>query len=102
LVEYSISTVFRISPYEMRAGQRRRENVAFARQVAMYLAHVVGGLSLTDVGRLFQRDRTTVAHACALVEDLRDDPRFNRCLAFLEVAMMSASNRPGDVAEAVQ
>lgn len=93
LVEYSISTVFQISPYEMRAKQRRRENVAFARQVAMYLAHVAGGISQREVGRIFARDRTTVAHACARVEDMRDDPAFDRCLSFLEIALMSASRR---------
>ncbi len=32
----------------------------------------------------FQRDRTTVAHACGVVEDLRDDPRFDRVLELLE------------------
>ena len=39
----------------------------------MYLAHVVCGLSLTEVGALFARDRTTAAHACRVVEDRRDD-----------------------------
>lgn len=96
LVEYSISTVFGVSPYEMRAKHRRRENVAFARQVAMYLAHTCGGISLSEVGRIFARDRTTVAHACAVVEDMRDDPAFDRCLAFLEIALISASNRRMD------
>jgi chromosomal replication initiation ATPase DnaA len=67
--------------------------VAFARQVAMYLAHVGGGLCLSEVGRLFARDRTTVAHACALVEDRRDDPDFDRCLSFLELALISGSER---------
>jgi hypothetical protein len=56
----------------------------------MYLAHVAGGLPLTEVGRLFARDRTTVAHACAMVEDRRDDPAFDRCLGFLELALCSA------------
>ena len=41
----------------------------------MYLAHVTCGLSLTEVGEVFARDRTTVAHACGRVEDLRDDRR---------------------------
>jgi chromosomal replication initiation ATPase DnaA len=50
----------------------------------MYLAHVSCGLSLTAVGQVFARDRTTVAHACGRVEDLRDDPAFDRCLELLE------------------
>ena len=37
--------------------------------------------------RTFGRDRTTVAHACACVEDSRDDPKFERVLACLEAAL---------------
>lgn len=59
----------------------------------MYLAHTGAGISLSEVGRIFTRDRTTVAHACAVVEDMRDDPDFDRCLAFLEMALISAASR---------
>jgi chromosomal replication initiation ATPase DnaA len=55
----------------------------------MYLAHVVCGLSLTEVGTLFARDRTTVAHACSLVEDRRDDPELDGRLERLERAIAS-------------
>ncbi len=61
--------------------------MASARQLAMYLAHVVGGLSLSEVGRLFGRDRTTVAHACQVVEDRRDDLTFDRAVSLLELAL---------------
>jgi chromosomal replication initiation ATPase DnaA len=40
----------------------------------MYLTHVLLSRTLTEVGRLYGRDRTTVAHACNAVEDRRDDP----------------------------
>jgi chromosomal replication initiation ATPase DnaA len=56
----------------------------------MYLAHVVGGLSMSEISRLFGRDRTTVAHACARVEDRRDDAVFDRSLDFLELGLMAA------------
>ncbi len=62
-------------------------NRVFARQMAMYLAHVGCGVSLTEVGHLFERDRTTVAHACGLVEDRRDDPDFDHRLNHLERAV---------------
>jgi chromosomal replication initiation ATPase DnaA len=64
--------------------------VAAARQVAMYLAHVAGGLSLTEVGRAFRRDRTTVAHACAVVEDGRDEKGFDRWIDQLETQARGA------------
>jgi len=50
----------------------------------MYLSHVVLGLTLTEVGQVFARDRTTVAYACSRVEDLRDDLAFDRSLELLE------------------
>jgi hypothetical protein len=69
--------------------------VAVARQAAMYLAHVGEGLPQRSVGRLFRRDRTTVAHACAATEDRRDDPRFDLTLAWLEFAMKRSAVRLG-------
>jgi chromosomal replication initiation ATPase DnaA len=68
--------------------------VAFARQVGMYLAHVAAGLPMSEVGRLFSRNRTTVAHACAIVEDCRDDPQFDRALAILEFALTTNTQQP--------
>jgi hypothetical protein len=59
---------------------------AFARQIAMYLAHVGFGLSMAEVGRAFGRDRTTVVHACHLIEDRRDETRFDQMLDHLEQA----------------
>jgi chromosomal replication initiation ATPase DnaA len=58
----------------------------------MYLAHVVGGLTMTQVGELFQRDRTTVAHGCGVVEDLRDIPEMDRVLTILETTISSLAH----------
>ena len=55
----------------------------------MYLAHVGCGLALTEVGRAFGRDRTTVAHACGVVEDRRDEAEFDCMLTHLEDAVAS-------------
>jgi len=59
-------------------------SIALARQVSMYLAHVVCGLNFTQIGVAFRRDRTTVSHACCVVEDRRDDQNFDRKLDTLE------------------
>ena len=63
---------------------RCRKQTALARQLAMYLAHVVLGRSLTEIGNAFGRDRTTVSHACALIEDMRDDPAFDEEVSAFE------------------
>ena len=60
----------------------------------MYLAHVVCELSLTEVGQLFARDRTTVAHACSLIEDRRDDKAFDRALDLLEGVLRLLAQPP--------
>lgn len=85
VIEASVGQVFGILPLDIGSTTRGRARVALARQVAMYLSHVAFGLSFTDAGRIFQRDRTTVAHACGVVEDLRDDRRFDRVLDLLEI-----------------
>jgi chromosomal replication initiation ATPase DnaA len=86
LVEHCVLSVFRIPALALRS-RGRSASVARARQVAMYLAHVAFGLSLTEVGRLFSRDRTTVAHGCSVIEALRDDPDMDRALDVMERAV---------------
>ena len=86
-IEMLVASALGASLAELRGEKRGRAPAAFARQTAMYLAHVHCGLNLSQVGRLFGRDRTTVAHACACVEDSRDDPKFERILACLETAL---------------
>lgn len=91
LAEATVAAAAKIAPGKLRAFNRGRRPVARARQRAMYLAHVAFGLSLTRVGACFGRDRTTVRHACALVEDSRDDPGTEFGLNALEAALLAAS-----------
>lgn len=93
-IEHAVGQVFGIAGRDLRRATRGRARVALARQVAMYLAHVGCGLSLTETGRLFDRDRTTVAHACGVIEDRRDDPLFDRVLDLLEWAVPMIAERP--------
>ncbi len=84
LMESAIAAAFAVPVDELRAPSRRTAEVAFARQSAMYLAHVVLELNYSATGRLFHRDRTTAAYACQLVEERRDDPTIDRLLHMLE------------------
>lgn len=83
-LEAVVASTFRLSLADLRGASRGEAQIAFARQVAMYVAHVWFALPLTEVGRRFDRDRTTVAHACRVVEDRRDDPRIDRIVAAIE------------------
>ncbi len=84
LMEAATAAAFAVPVDELRAPSRRAPAAAFARQCAMYLGHVVLGLRYSEIGRLFRRDRTTAAYACALVEERRDDPAIDRVLLTLE------------------
>lgn len=65
--------------------------VALARQLAMYLAHVGLGLPQASVAASFGRDRSTVAHACRRIEELRDAAPFDHKVGRLEACLRWAA-----------
>lgn len=79
-----------VPPWEVRAPTRGSNEAAHARAVAMYLVHAGFGMSLARVGLAFRRDRSTVAHACHRIEDMRDDAAFDDWVAALEEAVRLA------------
>jgi chromosomal replication initiation ATPase DnaA len=84
LLESIVAGGFDVEEDRLRVPSRGIARIALARQAAMYLAHVTCSLSKTDAGRLFERDRTTVQHACTVIEQHRDDDEFDLALAYLE------------------
>ena len=54
------------------------------RQVAMYVCHVAYSMPMGEVAEAFGRDRTTVGHACRMVEDRRDDRAYDTFVAIVE------------------
>lgn len=71
----------------IRTLARGRSEAAFGRRVAMYLCHVGFEMSFSRVSLAFGRDRSTVGHACRLVEARRDDPVFDAWIDALETAL---------------
>jgi hypothetical protein len=86
VVALATATAFAVPFGELISSSRRSPYVAFARQSAMYLAHVTFGLNYSEVARAFGRDRTTAAYACQLIEERRDDPAIDAVLGSLEDA----------------
>lgn len=66
---------------------RGEARVAEARQLAMYLMHVAEGRLYAEIGRVFGRDRTTVSHACAVIEERRECAAFDEAVDRLEQAL---------------
>ena len=54
------------------------QDLARARQIAMYLSREMTGASLNQIGRAFgDKDHSTVSHACRKIASLmQSDPRF--------------------------
>ena len=83
-VKRIVASTFGVELEDIDAPTRSKARIAFARQTAMYLCNVACGMSLTEVAAVFSRDRTTVSHACHLIEDRRDDDHFDQLLEDLE------------------
>lgn len=54
-------------------GKSRRAEVVRARQVAMYLCREIVRNSYAEIGLQFQRDHSTVMHACGKIADLLEE-----------------------------
>jgi chromosomal replication initiator protein len=69
VIQKKVAEHFDIRVADM-TSKRRPENIAFPRQVAMYLARNLTESSLNMIGEAFGgRDHGTVLHACKLVKD---------------------------------
>ncbi|MBU6409403.1 MAG: chromosomal replication initiator protein DnaA, partial [Verrucomicrobia bacterium] len=67
-------------------SKRRPENIAFPRQIAMYLSRQMTESSLNSIGEAFGgRDHGTVLHACRLVKDRMEvDANVRQVVHYLE------------------
>ena len=77
---------YEVTLNDVGAPTRRSRRATRARHVAMYLAHVAYGLRLAEIAIAFGRSRRSVARACSLIEDARDDPAFDAALEGLEIS----------------
>jgi hypothetical protein len=76
-----------VSLSAIQARPRCRRPVFRARQLAIYLHHVAMGANVATCARQFDRDRATIRLAIQRIEDLRENPAFDRGAARLERAV---------------
>ncbi|MGO9704140.1 MAG: chromosomal replication initiator protein DnaA [Limisphaerales bacterium] len=71
-------------------SKRRPENIAFPRQIAMYLSRQMTESSLNTIGEAYGgRDHGTVLHACRLVKDRMEvDANVRQVVHYLEKQLM--------------
>ncbi|NLT95517.1 MAG: chromosomal replication initiator protein DnaA [Clostridia bacterium] len=77
LIQEKVAEMFALKIDDLKAKKRSR-NVAFPRQIAMYLCREMTDLSLPKIGEAFGgRDHTTVLHACEKINsEIIRDPSF--------------------------
>ncbi len=85
---------------ELSLDLRRKgtKQIAFSRQVAMYLLQTVFDMTISRTAELFSRDRSTVTHALKVIEDSREDEVFNRKLIKVEDFLLTSSSLFGGAA----
>jgi chromosomal replication initiator protein len=77
LIQRTVAEKFNVSVHDL-LGKRRTQNIALARQVAMYLCRRLTALSYPEIGAFFGgRDHSTVIHAFkSISERISGDPEF--------------------------
>lgn len=84
LVLRSVSLILEIDKEELLIPDRGNASTARARQIIAYLMHTGLSLTLSETADVMERDRSTVGHACRVIEDLRDCKEIDSQLAELE------------------
>ena len=84
-IQKKVAEHFHIRPEDM-TSRRRPENIAFPRQVAMFISRQMTETSLNAIGETFGgRNHTTVLRACRLVKDrMETDSHVRRVVSDLE------------------
>jgi chromosomal replication initiator protein len=90
LIQKRVAEHFDIRMADM-TSKRRPENIAFPRQVAMFLTRHLTESSLSSIGEAFGgRDHGTVLHACRSVKDrMETDHGIRQVVNYLEKQLRS-------------
>jgi chromosomal replication initiator protein len=83
-IQKVVCEYFGLRVQEIKAKRRTRD-IAFPRQVAMYLSKSLTESSLSEIGKNFGgKDHSTVIHACKLIEERRKkDEDFDKKIDYL-------------------
>ena len=88
VIQRKVAEHYRIQMSDM-TSKRRMQNIAFPRQVAMYLATQLTGMSLVSIGQAFGgRDHGTVIHARkTVVNQMEVDANVRRTVEYLRAQL---------------
>jgi chromosomal replication initiator protein len=89
-----VADTYKLSYNDLK-GKKRTKNIAFPRQIAMYIAREITEYSTTELGFEFGgRDHTTVMHACQKIDEcLKLDPNLDSKIQSLIRAIKDYSTK---------
>lgn len=77
-------------------GPKRPQNIAWPRQVAMYLSRTMTNHSFPVIGSAFGRNHATIVHACQLVEKRQiEDLKLRQTISLLRQRVSHSSQKAG-------
>ncbi len=84
-IQEIVANYFNISVEDMR-GKKRTQNIAYPRQIAMYLSRKLIDMSLPRIGERFGgRDHSTIIHGCdKIFSELENDSTLQKTIDELE------------------
>ncbi|HIT73466.1 chromosomal replication initiation protein DnaA [Tyzzerella sp. An114] len=85
LIQEVVANYYNIRTEDI-TGSKKPKNIAYPRQIAMYLSRKILDISLPKIGERFGgRDHSTVIHACTKIEkELEKDPSLQKTILELE------------------
>jgi hypothetical protein len=84
IVRHLVDELLMLIGDRVQMRRDRRRALCHIRQIAMYVCHVSLGIAQSDIGEAFGRDRTTVGHACGVVEERRENAAFDDFVSTVE------------------
>ncbi|MBO7430754.1 MAG: chromosomal replication initiator protein DnaA [Spirochaetia bacterium] len=89
----AVAENFNISSSDIR-GRKRTKNIAWPRQIAMYIINHLGEYSMNEIGNEFGKDHTTVIYAIQKVEDsIKSNPTLEPLIQKIEEEIREASEK---------
>ena len=74
MIERIVCTHFKVTSEDIRSTKRSND-IAYPRQIAMFLCHELTDVSWPTIGGFFNRDHSTVIHAHKKIQNLTEsDP----------------------------
>lgn len=94
LVQMAVAEVMGVRLTDVCSVSRGDARAAFARQLAMYLCHLVYAMRPTHIAIVFGRDRSTASYALRRIEEAREHPEVDRWITWLECTLRRAGGLP--------